>query len=65
MSIAMRKNDKHEPYCGCQSCKPTSRALVILKPEERPLLEKDGEKQRPPEGPLNPPHTMGGNYAGS
>lgn len=37
----MKKNDKHEPYCGCHACKPTGRALVILKPEEMPLLEKE------------------------
>lgn len=30
----MRKDDKHELYCGCGRCKPTSRSLVILTPEE-------------------------------
>lgn len=38
----MKKNDKHERLCGCQTCKP-SRALVILKPGEMPLLERKAE----------------------
>ena len=38
---AMKKSDKHELLCGCQTCKPTSRALVILKPGELPLLERE------------------------
>jgi hypothetical protein len=30
----MKKGDKHELYCGCERCKPTSRALIILTPAE-------------------------------
>lgn len=59
----MKKNDKHELLCGCQNCKPTSRALVILKPGELPLLEKEaGEAGTSP----LPDHRndQGGNSAG-
>lgn len=56
----MKKNIRHELYCGCRECKPGSRALVILKPEELPLLEREPEKQSPPEEPLNPTHAEGG-----
>lgn len=57
----MKKNGPDSHPCGCcGSGRPTSRALVILKPEERPLLDKQREKQRPTEGPLEPPHAEDG-----
>lgn len=43
----MKKNDKHELYCSCERCKPASRALVILKPGELPLLEREPEAEMP------------------
>lgn len=51
----MKKDEKHERYCCCSNCKPTSRALVILKPGELPLLvnKEAGEAKAAP--PLTHP----------
>ena len=31
----MKKNDRHEPYCGCASCKRPERELPLLQESER------------------------------